>query len=532
MYKPARGAPAWDRAARTVQRARLRIPPNAGPHRFAALMEEALRLASLPGENEGRVYYFRRLHIRGLPASGDRGSWLDRFQRALLEQAAEAVHAGDPRSRFAAAVYFRSETELLEIFLARLARQQSSDIAVEHEWFWPEPLVQSDLPTVIETLRQSPASWSAVAAVVFQLQVAAPRPIEPNRLIESIPASRADAWVRELDGAGPEPPPDAVRQSLALPAAVREAVVRAAQWFGPGDPRVLWLTALAVLRACPADLSNRTSISRARAVLRDLADGSVTVAGDPSTGGVAAARVAGAPRVSASLPEIESGQAQSIFNAHTAGVPVVHSAALPIDAPVVSSRPECEETNPILSGPSSPPFPPSRATPAAAPTPAAEACTFLGVPTAIGGLLFLLNAFTWLGLPDELAGELGWACPDFAARLLLHLAIQAEAPEHDPVLNWVRSLISAPTLPEPIHRRLRIWAVRTRKWCWHAGHITAREVVNRDGIFSAGRIDIDISLPLDTADVRIRLLGLDLDPGWLPWFGRVVRFHYPRRRDW
>jgi hypothetical protein len=24
----------------------------------------------------------------------------------------------------------------------------------------------------------------------------------------------------------------------------------------------------------------------------------------------------------------------------------------------------------------------------------------------------------------------------------------------------------------------------------------------------------------------VRRLGLDIDPGWLPWFGRVVAFHY------
>jgi hypothetical protein len=28
------------------------------------------------------------------------------------------------------------------------------------------------------------------------------------------------------------------------------------------------------------------------------------------------------------------------------------------------------------------------------------------------------------------------------------------------------------------------------------------------------------------ADVRIRKAGLDLDPGWVPWLGRVLSFHY------
>ena len=58
-----------------------------------------------------------------------------------------------------------------------------------------------------------------------------------------------------------------------------------------------------------------------------------------------------------------------------------------------------------------------------------------------------------------------------------------------------------------------------------------REIVARPGVFSVNRTDLDVSLPLDEADIRIRRIGLDLDPGWLPWFGRVVRFHYPYRRE-
>jgi hypothetical protein len=26
--------------------------------------------------------------------------------------------------------------------------------------------------------------------------------------------------------------------------------------------------------------------------------------------------------------------------------------------------------------------------------------------------------------------------------------------------------------------------------------------------------------------MRIRRAGLDIDPGWVPWLGRVVSFHY------
>ena len=48
----------------------------------------------------------------------------------------------------------------------------------------------------------------------------------------------------------------------------------------------------------------------------------------------------------------------------------------------------------------------------------------------------------------------------------------------------------------------------------------------RDGRlrFEAGWVELH--LPLDSVDTSVRRLGLDLDPGWLPWLGCVVRILY------
>ena len=37
---------------------------------------------------------------------------------------------------------------------------------------------------------------------------------------------------------------------------------------------------------------------------------------------------------------------------------------------------------------------------------------------------------------------------------------------------------------------------------------------------------IELHLPLSSVETPIRRLGLDLDPGWLPWLGCVVRIIY------
>ena len=37
---------------------------------------------------------------------------------------------------------------------------------------------------------------------------------------------------------------------------------------------------------------------------------------------------------------------------------------------------------------------------------------------------------------------------------------------------------------------------------------------------------VELRLPLDAVSPDLRRAGLDLDPGWLPWLGAVVRFVY------
>ena len=42
----------------------------------------------------------------------------------------------------------------------------------------------------------------------------------------------------------------------------------------------------------------------------------------------------------------------------------------------------------------------------------------------------------------------------------------------------------------------------------------------------ATETQLDLDLETAEVDLAVRLSGLDLDPGWVPWLGRVVRFHY------
>jgi hypothetical protein len=183
----------------------------------------------------------------------------------------------------------------------------------------------------------------------------------------------------------------------------------------------------------------------------------------------------------------------------------------------------------------------------------------LGESSQAAGLYFLLNVLCRLQIPAALE-----ACPalteaGFVAHLLKRVAARAGVAQGDPILLCLRpgetafslspevlailrsgtsSKIWPPNFPPP-HRTdfenvhfLAIWALAVRRWCWRTGRITVREIVNRQGRVWLTRTDLDVTLPLSAIDIRIRRIGLDIDPGWLPWFGefgRVVRFHYRDR---
>lgn len=70
------------------------------------------------------------------------------------------------------------------------------------------------------------------------------------------------------------------------------------------------------------------------------------------------------------------------------------------------------------------------------------------------------------------------------------------------------------------------WLVAMRRWCRRYARVGLRDLVCRSGRVSATSTHVDAVFDHRQADIRVRKAGLDLDPGWIPWFGRVVSFHY------
>src|ERR1700740_3303246 len=114
--------PQTGRLDRHVRRSYVRMSEGDSRHRISYALEEALRLASLPGEEEGRIYCFRRLSVAGIPGEAIRGVWLDRIQHMLSVWAALAVHGTDPSASTANTIYFNSQEEALETLLRNALR--------------------------------------------------------------------------------------------------------------------------------------------------------------------------------------------------------------------------------------------------------------------------------------------------------------------------------------------------------------------------------------------------------------------------
>jgi len=70
------------------------------------------------------------------------------------------------------------------------------------------------------------------------------------------------------------------------------------------------------------------------------------------------------------------------------------------------------------------------------------------------------------------------------------------------------------------------WLAACSLWLQRYAGLELDDLVRRPANLSLTPTHADLYFDHRHADLRIRRAGLDIDPGWLPWFGRVVAFHY------
>ena len=70
------------------------------------------------------------------------------------------------------------------------------------------------------------------------------------------------------------------------------------------------------------------------------------------------------------------------------------------------------------------------------------------------------------------------------------------------------------------------WLTACRRWLRRYARIGVASLVARPARLSLTPTHADVFFALSDVSLAVRRSGLDLDPGWVPWFGRVVSFHY------
>ena len=145
-------------------------------------------------------------------------------------------------------------------------------------------------------------------------------------------------------------------------------------------------------------------------------------------------------------------------------------------------------------------------------------------PTDCGGLLFLLPVL-------QRAGLVQGASPDadrVAAQRVLRAALRrVRAAEQDAAWALVAGLPALqPAESRAAEERARRELAAARRWLHRHARLGLVALVRRPARLALSATHIDVRFPLAGADLRVRRLGLDIDPGWLPWFGRVIAFQF------
>ncbi|HEX8093005.1 hypothetical protein [Jatrophihabitans sp.] len=157
-----------------------------------------------------------------------------------------------------------------------------------------------------------------------------------------------------------------------------------------------------------------------------------------------------------------------------------------------------------------------------------------GRPTEWGGLLFLLATAQAAGIPGELRAD-----PALATRSLRWLLHQlglllVPAPADDPAVLACCGLAGDQPppggVPEDSERNcLTGFADR---WLAVTAELLDEPVaefrprLRRSALVIAEPGWIELRMRADEVDLDVRRTGLDLDPGWVPWLGAVVRYVY------
>jgi hypothetical protein len=565
---------------RLVRRLRLQAGSAEDVAHVLPVLEDALRCASLPDAG-GRLLLVRRLALGRLARNATPQALSRLIEERVAQADAQWVPGGTAAAGGAGFVCFTGRLDACTQAALRLLRGQACS-----EWYWPlavpELQAAAGVAQGLQRLARAVAAWPEArhalpawaaalvrAGVGPRLAAAIGEPLGEALLAQAGVAMRG-SWggpaVHEpadgprvqgvrtgpgQQGAGQGPAAAAQGGDAPRPRAVAAGALRDAA----GEPLPRWLHILLQAAGEPVPVQRRSEAGLGRA---STASGPAARAEPTPQGGAV-------PRPSTALPWHAGPRAR---HASVPAEPREVAAAPPLlvnPEPPTAAMPHAA---PLHAGPlhEGEPLPePAGLQPSTRPAVAAPGTTPLrveGEATAFGGLLFLLPVLARLGLAQWLdhagpeaaipqrilaaalqrlhaaPGDAAWwlaPCPAVATPVR---PVPAPACWHGPtlapVLRTPRGAVPAMDLPQALAAasnadvQAAVWLAAARRWLRRAGRIGLASLVCRPGRLCLTPTHADLLFRLDDSDMRVRRLGLDIDPGWLPWYGRVVGFHYER----
>jgi hypothetical protein len=485
-----------------VRRLRLVAPVEA---RIGAVqrIEEGLRLGAPAGQ---RVLLIRHLPLGALPLRGPARAWTARIEDTLRAIAAEAVYGLAPGANRATAVWFHSIEEMLAALLGLIGRGEQPSA-----WYWRAGAPAWDgtcspasASALLTTLGRTPAGMVATARTVIALTegghlsviIAALEPIVRRRL----PPPRATGGEKHAERTADVD--RAVRLLARLSPAARAGLAAALRGGAAEPSRAQWLAEAALVAAAPEFTTTPGLLARTAAAWR--AEQAAVAAPDQAP--AAATR---------NLPTDTSALAPPPTRRPSWRPPPARSPSAPdLTGPV----PPIALRKPRADGaPAGPDTDRSAAPDLAA---IAKAAT-RERGSAAAGVLLLVGPLVRLGLPAWLAARATLAAEGFGRALMCEMAARHRAPPDDPVRMLARE--EPPALWSDA---LTAWRICLDRWLRRRARIRLCDVAGKRGWLTIAEDGIDVRFAPDAADVRLRRLALDLDPGWVPWLGLTVRYHY------
>ena len=484
----------------SVATLRLRGPPSLAA-RATARVEDALRLATPEGE---RLLVLRRLALGRLPVGGRAALWEARAATALREAGSRAIHALAPGAGAAEAVWFASVAEARFLLLRELALGRRPEA-----WFWRLAVpdwrglaLAEWLPRLLaEALRDEEAQL-ALAHTVLRL-------VEQGLIA---PLAAALAFAPPLPSRGRASPSGVAAKPVVgvtqpLPAFAARLLVR--------HHATIRAPLLSAIRAAPPQANARRWLARL-----------ALVAAAPELLAQPDLLVALTEAVAADPPPLEWPP------------PVAAGDAEPPARPTPRRRPKAPEAPPVPAPPDmipdagkprpkraerpneEAPARPRKALPTSPPAPSLALPASTEWRSGGAGVLLLVRPLVRMGLPGWLDRHPDLAALGFARALLRHIGARMRVPPEDPLFALLGA--SEPQPPEV----LDAWRVGLDRWLRRHTRRKLAEVARRGGWLSQTEDRIAVRFPADAADLRLRRLALDVDPGWVPWLGLAIAYHF------